>query len=375
MGFLSGVKKFAGSTLGSAVLGVGAGALLGGGKKGGLPGFVEDASKRNLAFADQVASRPYQAYSGQRVAGFTPGQTQGLAAVNELGGQGQGLANQGFSILGGIGTAADRIGAYQNPYTSEVVDRSLADLERQRQIQGTSDNARAIAAGAYGGSRQGVADSLTNEAFAREGGNLAANLRLQGFNTALGAAQTDVAQQQSLGQAQIGAGYGALQNQLAAGGQMQGQNQALLDQQYADFAEQRDYPLQQLAIRQSALGQTPYAIKPPGPDKLSQIAQGATTAAGIAALFSDKNMKQGIKPMKGTNILSKLEAMPVSEWEYKPETGMDGERHMGTMAQDFAKQFGGDGKTIDVATAIGANLLGVQQLAKKVKKMEGKRNG
>lgn len=314
------------------------------GKKGGLPKWVNEASQSNYRLAEQAANRPYQAYTGQRVAGASPLQTQG------------------FNVLGGIKSAADRMGAYQNPFTSEVIDRSLSDLERQRQISGTNDNAKAIAAKAYGGSRQGVADSLTNEAYARESGNLAANLRYQGFNTALGAAQNDVSQQQSLGLAQVN-----------AGGVQQGNEQAMLDSQYDQFAEQRDYPLQQLAIRQSALSNSPYAVKPQGASTFSKIAQGATAAAGVASLFSDKGMKQDIKPANGTNILNKLQSMPVSTWRYKPEQGLGGDEHMGTMAHDFAKQFGGDGKTIDVATAIGANLLGVQQLAKKVKRLEGKK--
>lgn len=367
MGFFSGVKKFAGG------IGIGQAfnSLTGKSDQGGIPQWVSDAGRQNYDFAKQIANRPYTPYTGQRVAQFTPGQTQGLGALNALGGSGQGLAQRGFDILGGIGSAADRIGAYQNPFTNEVINRSLSDLERQRQTARTQDQAKAVAAKAYGGSRQGIADAATNEAYARQAGDLAANLRYQGFNTALGAAQQDVQQQQALAQALQGAGYGALQGQLQAGGMEQGQNQANLDQAYAQFREQQDYPLQQLGILQSALGQTPYNIAQPGPDRFSQLLQLGTTVGGLAAL-SDRNMKKNIKPAKGTNILSKLDSMPVSEWEYKDETGMGGKRHIGTMAQDFAKQFGGDGKTIDIPTAIGTNLLGIQALNKKVKKLEAK---
>ena len=89
--------------------------------------------------------------------------------------------------------AAGGIQTYMNPYTQQVIDTSMSDLERQRQMQMNQLGAQASAAGAFGGSRQGVAESLTNEAFARQGGQLAAGLRQQGFQTALGAAQQDVA--------------------------------------------------------------------------------------------------------------------------------------------------------------------------------------
>src|SRR6056297_3466155 len=92
-------------------------------------------------------------------------------------------------------TAAGGIQTYMNPYTQQVIDTSMADLERQRQTQMNQMGAQASAAGAFGGSREGVAQSLTNEAFARQGGQLSSGLRQQGFQTALGASQQDVSNQ------------------------------------------------------------------------------------------------------------------------------------------------------------------------------------
>ena len=90
-------------------------------------------------------------------------------------------------------TAVGGINTYMNPYTQQVIDTSMADLERQRQQSIVQTAGQATSAGAYGGSRQGVAESLTNEAFARQGGQLASQLRSQGFQTALGASQQDIA--------------------------------------------------------------------------------------------------------------------------------------------------------------------------------------
>lgn len=193
-----------------------------------------------------LATQPLQQYQGERVAGFNPLQNQTFGQLGALGAQGQGLAQQGFNILGGIGTAADRMSAYQNPFTNEVIDRSMADLERNRQIAGTNDAARAVAANAFGGSRQGVQNALTNEAYARQAGDLAANLRYQGFNTALGAAQNDVQQQQALAQALQGAGYGAMQGALGAGQAQQAQQQQVLDSEREKFYEPQNQQMQLL---------------------------------------------------------------------------------------------------------------------------------
>lgn len=375
MGFLSKLNKTVG--IGSFGKSGSIGGLLsggGGGSSGGIPKWVSKAGMENYDFAKEIAAKPLQQFQGERVAGFSPFQEQAFNQIGQLGGAGAGLAQKGFNILGGIGSAADRISAYQNPFTSEVIDRSLADLERQRQISGQVDASKAIAARAFGGSRQAVNDALTNEAYARQAGDLASNLRFQSFNTALGAAQNDVQQQQQLAQALQQAGYGAIDALGQAGGMQQQLSQAQIDAEREKFAEQRDYPLQQLAIRQSALGQTPYNVQPyqPKPDRTSQLLQGAGTVAGIAALFSDKNMKEKIKPVRGTNILNKIDSMPISEWQYKEAEGLGTDRHIGPMAQDFAKQIAGDGKTIDVATGLGTSLLGIQELSKRVKKLEKK---
>lgn len=123
-------------------------------------------------------------------------------------------------------TAVGGIQQYFNPYEQQVIDLSMADLERQRQMQMAQMGAQASAAGAFGGSRQGVAQALTNEAFAQQGGQLAAQLRAQGFQTALGASQQDVANQMQAALANQAAR--AAQEQFAQGTRLQAQqaNQA-----------------------------------------------------------------------------------------------------------------------------------------------------
>lgn len=103
--------------------------------------------------------------------------------------------------------SATDLSQYQNPFTQQVIDTTMADLERQRQMQMNQLGAQASSAGAYGGSRQGVAESLTNEAFARQGAQTAAGLRQAGFQTAQQMAQQDIASRMQAG----------LANQAAAG--------------------------------------------------------------------------------------------------------------------------------------------------------------
>jgi hypothetical protein len=86
---------------------------------------------------------------------------------------------------------------YMNPFEQEVIQGSIADIERARQMQRAQENVQATAARAFGGSRQGVTRSLVDEAALRDVANLTSRLRSQGFTQAqnLGLAQEDLRRQ------------------------------------------------------------------------------------------------------------------------------------------------------------------------------------
>jgi hypothetical protein len=84
------------------------------------------------------------------------------------------------------------LGAYQNPFQSQVIDNTLSDLNRARQIQIQSDQDAAIGSGAFGGSRSAILEAETNRNFADRAGNIAANLRSQGFDKATSLAGQDI---------------------------------------------------------------------------------------------------------------------------------------------------------------------------------------
>jgi hypothetical protein len=86
-------------------------------------------------------------------------------------------------------TSAAQIDQYQNPWTDDVVNQGQQDIERARQMAVHQTGDAATAAGAFGGSRHGVAESLTNDDYARAAAAQSAQLRAQGFDTALSAAR------------------------------------------------------------------------------------------------------------------------------------------------------------------------------------------
>jgi hypothetical protein len=86
---------------------------------------------------------------------------------------------------------AAQIQAQMNPYDQAVVDTTQADLERQRQMAVDATGDAAAAAGAFGGSRHGVAEAQTNDAALRTSAGILAQLRQQGFTQAQGVAANE----------------------------------------------------------------------------------------------------------------------------------------------------------------------------------------
>ena len=118
---------------------------------------------------------------------------------------------------------------YMNPYTQNVTDQGIKDLERARQIEQLNTAAKAGAAKAFGGSRQGVAEAETNRAFQDTTSRFVGEQRAKAFDTASQLANQDInrmMQAQQLNQAQDAA---TTQQALALSGQfgLANQEQAL----------------------------------------------------------------------------------------------------------------------------------------------------
>src|SRR5215472_2628547 len=238
--------------------------------------------QQNYDTALGVANRPYQPYTGEGVAPFTPAQREAQGILGNLGRSNLGddaLASAvggATGILGRVGANAPALSGtdlspYMNPFRESVIDATLAELDQQRGRQRVADDQAATAANAFGGNRQGVADALTNEAFDRNTATTLANLNAQNFGQAQSAAEFDLnrglmADQLGLGASMDLAGLANDQLGLAAnragilgsvGAQQQAQQQALDQFDYQQFLNRFNYPLEQQNIRNAALGLIP----------------------------------------------------------------------------------------------------------------------
>lgn len=242
-----------------------------------IPEWQKQQQQELFQAARGLAGTPFVPYTGPRVAGFNPDQLRQFQATRGLFESGmqydplsglqelaqaptptiqpvtgfqaptiQGLQGPQAAQIGGVQTPEFRgllsqdIGAYQSPYTQQVIEQSMADIQRQADISRGQAQSRAIGAGAFGGSRSALLESESQRPFIEQMARTAAGLRESGFQQAQQAALSDLARQQQLGI------FGAGQEQQRA------LEQARLGQQagLTGFEAQ-----QQRAMRQAELAQ------------------------------------------------------------------------------------------------------------------------
>lgn len=146
------------------------------------------------------------------------------------------------------------IAQFANPFQQQVINNTLGDIGTAQQMAQRQMGAQATQARAFGGSRHGVADALTNQGFIKQAADTSANLNMQGFNTALGAAQNQQNTLSNLAQQGFGFGQQLNQQQMQQGQQQQAMMQALIDAAKAQYGGFTGAPTQALQLPMAALG-------------------------------------------------------------------------------------------------------------------------
>ena len=319
--------------------------------------------------------QPYQAYGSinpdgtpatatqaaqSAVAGFQPLQTQAQQGVAQLQtpeqyNQAMGITGMGIGQTGMYGQAGfnagqsygqqatdpNAVGAYMNPYIQNTLAPSMQLLNQQYGIQQAANQGRQTQAGAFGGSRGTLENSLNqqnqmlaqnqlvgnayNQAYNTANQNMqqAASLGMQGAQAGLagvGQQMSGASQLANLGQQQLGAQQNILNMQNQYGGQQQQYNQNVINQAMQNYANAQQYPIMELGTMSNMLRGLPMQATTTNqyqatPSLLSQ----GIGAAGVGATLSALTKKEGgiLKSTTGINsydvggaIRADLENMP-----------------------------------------------------------------
>jgi hypothetical protein len=298
-----------------------------------------ESAQKQIYSDDMTTFRPFKPYSTDvqdYFAGFSPLQQQAQQAAYNLQTPGQIAAGSGLAGAGGLGSiglAGQAAGAgqqyaqmatdprstaaYMSPYMQNVVDFQKAQALRDYGIGQQLRRSQAVGAGAFGGSRQAIAESEAERALgtqlqgitatgsqqafdaARQAQQFGSQLGLQGIQAGLGGYGQAVGAGTALGQLgtqQLAAQQGILGTQAQMGAQQQALEQAKINQAIQDYSTAQQYPFMQLGIlnamlRGLPLQQTTTQQYQAAPNVVSQLAGAGTSAAGLYGLLKKKGGK------------------------------------------------------------------------------------
>lgn len=290
-----------------------------------LAPYAQSLLGQAQAYTD-VGQNPYQSYTGEQVAQFSPLQQQSYDYAQQLNAAPQlqdATALAGMAGLGALNTqytfqpsnfTADIAKSMMSPYMQNVVDVQSQAAKRQAEIAAQTQQAQAARSGVFGGGRDAIQRAQANAELQRnlqgiqatglqnafqqaqqqyntqnqlnaQQQQYGAGLGLQGLQTALTGA-TNLA---NIGQTQFGQNKDVISLQNTLGAQQQTQAQNVLNTQYQDWLNAQNYPYKQMAfmsdiIRGTPMSTTSQSVYQAAPSTLAQITGLGTAALGVSKL-------------------------------------------------------------------------------------------
>ena len=256
----------------------------------GIAGISQQPGEDAAQFAArQKAAEQFQIRQ-QSLSGLSPQ----VAAQDPLQVQAQQLAQQGIGSYqqflqdAQAATGPQAYQAYMSPYQQQVIDVSLAEFDRNKSIQEQQIRDQAVASGAFGGGREGVALAEYGKASDLNRAQLQAGLLQQGFGQAQQLAAQQYGQQTGLASLLPGLQSQDVSQLGTLGAINQAQSQAVLDAQRESARQATYLPQEQLQQYAGAvtgiMGGYPAAFQStnvPNPTPLQTALGVGTTLAGI----------------------------------------------------------------------------------------------
>ena len=260
-----------------------------------------------------LSQTPYNPATNVGVAGLTQPQTTAFSQLQGIQGTQQPYldAATNYANMGAAPISSQAIQGYLNPYQSQVTNATMAQLANQQGQQSANLTGSLAASGAFGGDRSAVAQGILANQQSLASGQTLAGLNNQNYSQALSAAQQDSARQMqtaytmgNLGQETVGLGLQGAQAGLAAGNQLQAQQQSQLNAGTQNAVQQTMWPYQNTQYYSGIAG----ALGP----LLGGTSSGTSSTSnplgtslglgmlGYGLMFSDEKLKHDIKPIGKT---------------------------------------------------------------------------
>ena len=255
------------------------------------------------------------------------------------------------------------VSPFMGAYEDEAVQRAMADIQRAGDIQQQAVGAQAVSAGAFGGSRQAIAESELNRNVLDQQARTAAAMRQQGYQTAAQQAQQSFEAQQGrrLQAAQLSSSTGLSAEQLGQSGAVSSGQLGL-----SAFGQQGQLGMsseQMAAANSQALAQTGMSLQQLGVQTGMSNAQLVAQLTGQQAQTAQSNYGQQGALSQQAAALGMGDAAYQSQLAGQAGSmGIQGQELMGRMGEGLGSlgtQYG----QLGLAKADAESQLGLRQAA------------
>nr|MCS5595574.1 tail fiber domain-containing protein [Porticoccaceae bacterium] len=255
--------------------------------------------------------------------------------------------------------AGKDLSAYNNPYQQQVIDKSIADINRNALNTQNQLGASASAAGSFGGSRHGIAEGELGRNTMQQIADTTSQMRHQGYENSQLAANQDIQNMLNADQFNVSSGLQGAQHNLNSAAQLgnmanlgfgmgqtvtgnmmdQGNQQQVMAQAQIDAAsamgdEFQAHPTDNLQLASQAIGATPMPTTTTQSNDPGLI---DFLTVGAMAMGSDRRLKTNIKKV------GKLKSgLNIYQWDWKQgaeKLGANLGHTIGVIAQEVKEIF------------------------------------
>jgi hypothetical protein len=326
------------------------------------PDYINANTKSIVKRATDYSNKPYEAYTGERVAEFTPDMLTAMERMRNQGVAGEideasGLAGLAGRRASDYGMFQEGVQQYMNPYMQNVVDIERRKAQEEADRKSATLSGQAAKQGAFGGS--GAA--LQQRALTRDTAQQLADIQALGldrayksatdqYNTGITNMLSSAGQLGTLGTTRFGQETDLIKN-LGTSGDIQRQRiKDLNDVAYNNWLEEQGYEGKKLAELKTLTSDLEYdtstntnSVTTPGKRVEQRITDnpaadveprgGNYASGGITSLLSDQQIDQR-QQMPNISDLARL-SLQAKEMEYArmraDQQNMDAQQ--ATMAQ------------------------------------------
>jgi hypothetical protein len=224
----------------------------------GINTQFQPAINQLLQGSQAAAAKPYEAYTGPRVAGLSGLQNQALTGIAGL------QSFQPTQYTQQSWTDPGMQQQFMSPYQQAVTDIEKREAQRNADIQATKLGAGAVNQGAFGGYRHGIVEAEHGRNTAQQLGDIQARGSQRAFESAQqqfnAEQQRDMQRQQAQELANrygYQSGISNLNTQLQAGALPRDIQQQQYDVGYQDYQREQAYPYKQMEFLRGSLSGLP----------------------------------------------------------------------------------------------------------------------